>query len=194
MNERDRTEQLLTFFKALSDVNRLKIVGLLSQQELSVEQLAEMLGLRSSTISHHLSTLVKAGLVSARPESYYNIYRFEQETLETMSRRLLSHDTLPAVAADVDVAAYDKKVIQNYSNPDGSLKALPVQRKKLTAILNYIIEAFEKDRRYSEKEINQILERFHEDFASLRRELVDAGMLDRNKTGAEYWVISQEGS
>jgi predicted transcriptional regulator len=192
MNETDQTEQLLTFFKALSDVNRLKIVGLLSQQELSVEQLAEMLGVRSSTISHHLSTLVKAGLVSARPESYYNVYRFENETLENMSRRLLASDTLPAVAADVDVDAYDKKVIQNYSNPDGSLKALPVQRKKLMVILNHIMKSFEKDRRYNEKEINEILERFHEDFVSLRRDLVDTGMLGRDKNGAEYWVTAQD--
>ena len=192
MNDRDRTEELLQFFKALSDVNRLKIIGLLSQQELSVEQMAEMLGLRSSTVSHHLSTLVKAGLVSARPESYYNVYRFESEKLETMSQRLLARDTLPAVTADVDVDAYDRKVIQNYSNPDGTLKALPVQRKKLLVVLNHIKQSFEKDRRYSEKEVNEILERFYEDYASIRRDLIDTKMLGRDKNGSEYWVIEEE--
>lgn len=191
MIETDRTEELLAFFKALSDVNRLKIVGLLSQQEYSVEQLAEMLGLRSSTVSHHLATLVKAGLVSAHPESYYNVYRFENETLEKMSQRLLARDTLPAVAADVDVDAYDRKVIENYSNPDGSLRALPVQRKKLMAILNYIMQSFESERRYTEKQVNEILERFHEDYVSLRRDLVDAGLLQRDKDGSQYRVSPQ---
>lgn len=191
MSEDERTEQLLAFFKALSDVNRLKIVGLLSQQELSVEQMAEMLNLRASTISHHLSTLVKAGLVSARPESYYNIYRFEKEMLEDMSHRLLARETLPAVAANVDVDAYDKKVLQNYSNPDGSFKSLPVQRKKMLVLLKWIMESFNAEKRYTEKQVNEILERFHEDFVSLRRDLVDTGMLSRDKDGSEYWVSKQ---
>ncbi len=54
-------EELLTFFKALSEPNRLKIVGLLSQQDLSVEQIAEMIGVSASTASHHLTRLTKAG-------------------------------------------------------------------------------------------------------------------------------------
>ena len=188
MNDENRTNELLNFFKALSDVNRLKIVGLLSEQELSVEQIAEMLGLRSSTISHHLSALVKAGLVSARSESYYNLYRFEAKQLEEMSQRLLRRDTLHSITADVDMDAYDKKVIQNYSNPDGSLKSLPTQRKKMVVILNYIAESFEVDRKYTEKEVNEILERFHEDYASLRRDLVDIAKLGRDKNGSEYWL------
>jgi len=69
------TNELLSFFKALSDANRLKIVGLLARESLSVEQIAEMLSLRPSTVSHHLSILGEAGLVSARAESYYNIYQ-----------------------------------------------------------------------------------------------------------------------
>jgi DNA-binding transcriptional ArsR family regulator len=51
------SEELVSFFKALADANRLKIVGLLSQQPYSVEQLAAMLHLRPSTISHHLAKL-----------------------------------------------------------------------------------------------------------------------------------------
>ena len=53
MNDEIRIEGLLNFFKALSDANRLKIVGLLAQEDLSVEQIAEMLGIGSSTVSHH---------------------------------------------------------------------------------------------------------------------------------------------
>ena len=71
----ESNQELLNFFKALSDSNRLKIIGLLAQEELSVEQMAEMLQLKPSTVSHHLGKLSKAGLVSARPDSYYNIYR-----------------------------------------------------------------------------------------------------------------------
>ena len=185
---RDRTEILLTFFKALSDINRLKIIGLLSKRELTVEQMAEMLGLRASTVSHHLSTLVKTGLVTARAESYYNIYRLESNALVELSRLVLAEGTLQSVAAEVDMDAYDKKVLQTYSNPDGSLKALPVQQKKLLVILNHIAGSFEPGMRYSEKQVNEILERFHEDYVSLRRDMVDAGLLGRDRSGAEYWL------
>ena len=50
----DDNEQLLEFFKALSDANRLKIIGLLAERPLTVEQMAEMLHLRASTVSNHL--------------------------------------------------------------------------------------------------------------------------------------------
>ena len=68
MNDDEKIQELLNFFKALADPNRLKIIGLLARQDLSVEQMAEMLSLASSTVSHHLSRLNKAGLVSARAE------------------------------------------------------------------------------------------------------------------------------
>ena len=68
------SEELLSFYKALADANRLKIVGLLAGQSYSVEELAALLGLRPSTVSHHLAKLAEAGLVSARTESYYSVY------------------------------------------------------------------------------------------------------------------------
>ncbi|UCF62290.1 MAG: metalloregulator ArsR/SmtB family transcription factor [Anaerolineaceae bacterium] len=179
--------QLLGFFKALADANRLKIIGLLSQENFTVEQLAAMLELRPSTISHHLSRLAKAGLVSARAEGYYNLYRLETSKLESMARQLLSRESLPAVAADVDLEAYDRKVLTDFSNPDGSLKIIPAQRKKLMVILRHIVNSFEMDVRYPEPEVNQILARFHEDTATLRRELVGAGLMERER--GKYWRV-----
>jgi predicted transcriptional regulator len=191
MDDPIRTDELLAFFKALADANRLKIIGLLSQQELTVEQLAEMLNLSSSTVSHHLAKLTKAGLVSARAESYYNIYRLETKALEDMARRLLSKETLPAVASDVDLDAYDRKVLNNYSLPDGRLKAIPLQQKKLLAVLSYVVREFEPDVRYSEKQVNDVLARFHEDYARLRRELVEFRFMDREGGGGKYWRIEE---
>jgi predicted transcriptional regulator len=180
-------EELLKFLKALSDANRLKILGLLAKENLSVEQLAEYLDLRPSTVSHHLSRLAEAGLVSARAESYYNIYQMEPKALEGVAQRLLSHDLLPAAIAGIDLDAYERKVVANYSKPGGRLKDLPAQRKKLDAILRHIVRAFEPGLRYSEPEVNEILARFHDDTAFLRRELVGAKLLARDRSGEEYW-------
>jgi predicted transcriptional regulator len=180
-------EALLEFFKALADPNRLRIIGMLAQQPLSVEQMAAMLKLRPSTVSHHLSYLVHVGLVSARPESYYNIYSFQAEALEKMARQLLRSETLPAIAADVDVDAYDRKVLKDFCTGDGKIKAFPAQRKKFEAVLRYVLRAFEPGVRYSEKEVNQIIAQFNEDTATLRRELVDYHWLKREGGGGAYW-------
>jgi predicted transcriptional regulator len=181
------SEELVAFFKALAEANRLKIVGLLAQQPYSVEQLAAILHLRPSTISHHLSRLAEVGLVSAKADSYYNVYQLEEEKLQ-QTRLLFSQQDLAAVVEDVDLDAYDRKVVEDYSLPDGRLKTIPAQRKKLEAVLRYVVKAFEPGVRYSEKQVNEMLTRFHEDTATLRRELVSYGLMGREGGGGEYWL------
>ena len=180
--------EMLSLFKALADATRLKIIGLLASQPLTVEQMAEMLKLRPSTVSHHLSYLAHVGLVSARAESYYNIYSLQPHVLDQMARQMLSRETLPSVAAQVDVDAYDRKVVHDYSLPDGRLKAIPAQRKKLEAVLRHVVKAFKPGVRYSEKHVNEILARYHADTATLRREMVGYHLLEREGGGGEYWL------
>jgi len=192
MDDHDnKSDQLLEFFKALADANRLKIVGLLAQKDFSVEQMAEILGIGSSTVSHHLSRLSKAGLVSARAESYYNVYTLNIERLESLSKELLADNKLPSLTANVDMDAYDQKVIKNYSNPDGTLRSIPTQQKKLSAILYFIVQNFEFGKKYTEKEVNQILEKFHPDYAFLRRSLIDFKIMDREVSGGSYWLLDR---
>jgi predicted transcriptional regulator len=189
MHVTERSQTLLEFFKALADANRLKIVGLLAREELAVEQIAAMLDLRPSTVSNHLSYLAHVGLVSARPQSYYNVYRLEIGALHDMARSLLSQETIQAAAEDVDLDAYDRKVIKNYLGSDGRFKALPNQLKKLQAVLRYVVNVFEYGREYTEKEVNELLSQYHEDTAQLRRELVEQGLMAREGGGGKYWRI-----
>jgi predicted transcriptional regulator len=182
------SEELVSFFKALADANRLKIVGLLAQQPYSVEQLAAILHLRPSTVSHHLSKLAEAGLVSAKADSYYNVYQLEEESLRK-TRLLFSRQDLAAVIENVDLDAYDRKVVEDYSLPDGRLKTIPAQRKKLEAVLRYVVKAFKPGVRYRENQVNNILARFHDDTATLRRELVGYGLMQREGGGGEYWRV-----
>ena len=183
------SEELVAFYKALADPNRLKIVGLLAQRSYSVEELAALLNLRPSTVSHHLAKLSEAGLVSAHAESYYNIYHLEEKALEQRTRRLLSRQDFTTAVADMDLNTYDRKVLADYSRKDGSLKTIPAQRKKLEAVLRYVVKSFKVGRRYSEKQVNEILSVFHKDTASLRRELVGYGLMKREGGGGEYWRV-----
>lgn len=179
------SEELVAFFKVLSDANRLKIIGLLAGQPYSVEELAALLNLKASTVSHHLSKLAKIGLVNAKTESYYNVYQLDEKALETKSRNLFSQESLATSVSDVDIDAYDNKVIKDYVKKDGSLKTIPGQRKKLEAILRYIVKVFKVGKTYTEKQVNEILSKYHEDTASLRRELIGYKLMKREN--GEYW-------
>jgi len=182
-------EELLAFFKALSNANRLKIVALLAKESLSVEEMAEILGLNSSTVSHHLSKLTKVGLITARPESYYNVYSLQLNVLSDMAERLLSNEMLPTVAEDVDVDAYDRKVLNTFLDENGRFKVFPAQQKKEEALLRHIVKVFEPGKRYSEKEVNEMLSQFNEDTARQRRDLVELGFMKREGGGGAYWRI-----
>jgi predicted transcriptional regulator len=185
------SQEMILFFKALADSNRLKIIGLLARQSYSVEELAALLNLKASTISHHLSKLAEVGLVTARAEGYYSVYQLDRQALKGTARSLFSDEQIAAIAKDVDLEAYDRKVLANFSLPDGSLKEIPAQRKKLEVILRYVLKAFQPDVKYTEKHVNEILSRFHEDTATLQRELVGFGLMKRDGWGGSYWV-SQE--
>jgi predicted transcriptional regulator len=186
MDESTQVSELLTFFKALSNANRLKIIGLLANQPTTVEKLASQLNLSAPTVSHHLARLSDAGLVTAKAEGYYSVYSLQTDVLETMSKKMLARENLPTLAEDVDVDAYNRKVINEFTNPDGTIKAFPAQRKKMDVLLEYVVKSVEKDKRYTEKQINEVLKTYNEDYVTLRRELIDIKYMARQN--GEYWL------
>jgi biotin operon repressor len=185
-------ETLLAFFKALADKNRLKIVGVLAQKETSVEELAVVLGISPSTVSHHLSKLAEIGLVTARVDGYYNLYRLEEGALEAMAQRLLAENTLPEVAQDLDRKAYDRKILKDYLNEDGTIRQLPTNKRKLDVILRYLVDQFDEGRIYTEKEVNQVISALNEDISGLRRDLISVGYLARERDGSAYWRVEEK--
>ncbi len=193
MTDQTQSEALLNFFKALADANRLKIVGLLAQQPYTGEQLAEILGLSASTISHHLSMLAHVELVSAKSEQYYNVYSLNVGAIQAMAQRLLSHADLPKLAEDVDRTAYDRKVLKTFVRADGTIKSFPAQEKKFQVLLHYVLDAFESGKRYSEKQVNNLLSRYSDDTAALRRGLIEYKLMAREVTqgSSMYWRIDQ---
>lgn len=183
-------EALVTFFKALADANRLRIVGLLAQQERGVEELAAALDLRASTVSHHLAKLAEAGLVSARTEGHFHLYSLDVAALEANAKRLLARDELRTLAGDsTDADAWDRKVLATFLDEEGRVRQFPMQRKKFEVILRHVARSLEPRTNYSERELNALLKRFSDDTATLRRGMVDHGILARETGGARYWLV-----
>jgi len=187
----EQLNELAKFFKALADANRLRIVGLLAQKEATGEELAAVLHLHPATISHHMARLREAGLVEARAESYYSVYRLKLDVIHALAKQLFSTASLAAVAADLDADAYDKKVLDDFMSSSGRLKTIPAQRKKRNVILRFILREFKPGQRYSERQINNILKRYHADTALLRREMVEEKLLARH--GGQYWRVDSGG-
>jgi predicted transcriptional regulator len=188
MDDQNYSDELLAFFKALADENRLKIIGLLAQQPYTVEKLAETLKLGVSTTSHHLARLAKAGLVAARTDGHYYIYSLQIDRMKNMAQRLLHEDELPRLSEDLDQDVFDRKVLANFTDREGRITAFPAQQKKYLVLLRYVLKAFEPGVRYPEKQVNEILARFNNDTAMLRRSLVEYHLMGREGGGGEYWI------
>ncbi|MCP4583097.1 MAG: DUF2087 domain-containing protein [candidate division Zixibacteria bacterium] len=73
-----------------------------------------------------------------------------------------------------------QKIINRFMKK-GKFEILPAQRKKRRYILEYILKQFETNQVYSEKEVNDIIIGFHDDYCRVRREFVDEKMMFRNE-------------
>lgn len=180
------SETLLAFFKAMADESRLRIIGLLAQGERSVQELARALDLKEPTVSHHLAILRGLGLVTVRAEGTTRWHVLDHAALEGLSKRVLQSATAPPPrGAD----AAEDKLLQGFVDWDGKLKQIPASRKKRAAVLRWLMRAFASGRRYSESEINALIQKHHWDSATLRRELVGHHMLARKDR--VYWRLPE---
>ena len=185
----EQFQKLLSFFKVLGNESRLKILGLLANQERSVGELAAQLELREPTVSHHLATMKELGLVNVRAEGNTRIYWLDAKFLETMSKDILSQAQLAELAPADGANRWEQKVLHTFV-ADGRITQLPSRRKKQLVIMQWVVDQFEYDVRYPEAELNERLKELNEDFASLRRYLIDYKLMAREKN--VYWRIPPE--
>jgi len=175
--------EILEFAKALSDPNRLRMIGLLSQNQASPSEIAARLRIPAKETLRHLTYLEQVGVVT----HIQNKYILNDDKLATIAKDKLA-ELRPTYVPDENLDDKVKKVLKAHLNPDGSIREIPAP-PKLQIILNYLINFFEFDKNYTEKEVNTIIKRFNEDTAGLRRDLVDVKMLARESDGSKYWRV-----
>jgi DNA-binding transcriptional ArsR family regulator len=192
MEREKKMSDLVDFFKVLGEPNRLRIVGLLAQRAYTVEQLGAALGVGVSTVSHHLTRLAGAGLVSARSESYYNLYSLKTDALSDMAKTLLAQAQPVRPESEQELSDYDRKVLATFTTADGRIKTFPMQERKFRVLLRHILPSFSHGVRYTEKRVNEILSKYNDDTARLRRWLVDFGYMAREGGGGKYWRVDEK--
>jgi len=166
--------------RALADPERLAIAGLLARGDASAQQLAETLDLSLKRVRMHLNRLSATGIARLRDDR--TGYRLDVETL-----RWAASQVGPPRGAGMALGAAsdDEEAVLRTFFRDGRLTEIPVKRAKRVIVLERIALEFEPGRRYDEKEVNVVVGRFFDDYAAIRRYLVDEGFLDRDR--GEYW-------
>ncbi|MGJ7912970.1 metalloregulator ArsR/SmtB family transcription factor [Neobacillus sp. LXY-1] len=165
--------KIVEFHKALGDLTRIKIVALLQQGPLHGQAIAGKLGLTPPTITHHIAKLREVGLIRERRDKNTIYFSLNEKILEMSAKAILSVGTGGTSNMEMSVTPEEREaIIKNFFTKDGKLKNYPAQRKKKLVILAHIANGLEFGKVYSEKEINEYLKQYHEDYATLRRELI----------------------
>ncbi|GJM77360.1 hypothetical protein HMSSN036_95760 [Paenibacillus macerans] len=167
-------DRLVHFHKAVGDVTRVRIIALLQSGPLHGQALAGKLGVTPPTITHHITKLREADLIYERRDKNTIYFYLNEKSLTQQAQAILNVGKTQPLAADgkQDEAQRKASVESSFFNKDGTLKHLPAQRKKKLIVLERLVKGLEPRRKYTEKEINEYIRKFHEDFATIRREFI----------------------
>ena len=162
--------------RAFADTRIVKMLGFLCDEPLPMHTLARLAGISENQAMCHLLTLKNAGLLEATFAADGLRWRY-QPTPVFAALAALKQNSKPALE-DGDWTADEAKVLGDFF-VHGRLQTIPAQRKKRLIVLRYLTSKFEQGRTYTEQEVSFLLLDFHEDYASLRREMVDTGLMAR---------------
>ena len=165
----------LELLKLLADETRLKILNILLKEDSYVEKIACELSLTPATICYHLKKMESAGVVNCSRSQFYIIYSLNRDIFDKPLYELIKKDEQVVDTEE----KYKKEVISNFFKY-GRLTQIPTQRKKREIVLFEILKQFEIDHEYHEKEVNEVILRYHEDFCTIRREMIAFGMMTRD--------------
>jgi hypothetical protein len=164
MNEFPRPRELLAL---LAEPDRLRTVAAVTLGATTLGEVADRAGLEPRAAARALSRLVAGGLLDGEGGKDY---RVRTEALQAAA--------IPPAGEDEPDEELGDQVLRRFISK-GRLLAVPAARGKRLVVLDHLAGLFEPGRRYPEPEVNELLGRYHPDYAMLRRYLVDDGFLAR---------------
>ncbi|WP_283650330.1 DUF2087 domain-containing protein [Clostridium butyricum] len=177
-------------FTGISEVHR-ELLRLMAQG-LSDKEIATKLGIAQSTIRNHRFKLrekeKQARLFLAVMELLSDA---ASKGINVLDKEVITDPHKTATTLDDRYNITDKEreaTIKTYMDETKALKSYPAKEKKKIIVLGEIVKNFSTDRTYTEKEINRVLKRIFEDYATIRRALIEYGFIDRSNDCTKYWV------
>ncbi len=173
---------LVDFHKAIADPTRIRILTLLSEGSLHGQALAGKLGLTPPTVTHHVSKLRDIGVIYERRDKNTIYFYLDKTTLERKSKAIvdlvIKGERIDQKEGDIVEAIHDKRekerasVVRNFFTTEGKLKTIPAQRKKKLYVFEHMLVGLIIGKKYTEPEINEYIKKYHDDFATIRREFI----------------------
>ncbi|WDZ55780.1 metalloregulator ArsR/SmtB family transcription factor [Paenibacillus polymyxa] len=168
-------DKMVNYHKALADPTRMRILLLLSRGEMHGQALAKKLNLSQPTVTHHASKLREAGLIKERRDKntvYFTlnpelIQQHAEATVQFIFEKGEGEEEMSELNETLEAS-----VLRNFFSKDGKLRQIPAQYKKKLIVLQMLAEKLEPGRMYPERELNEWIKQYHEDFATIRRELI----------------------
>lgn len=114
-------------------------------------------------------------------DQYYTMYSIRQEVFMTNIIDIIKEESDEAAKQRQRDEEYRKKVLAAFFQY-GRLKSIPSQRKKERICLEEIAKSFEIDKVYDEKEVNAKIEAYHDDYCTIRRDMISEGIMTREGT------------
>ena len=159
----------------LADIDRFKVISAVALGSSDVAEIVARSGVERRVAEKALARLSAADLIVS-DEAGWRV-RFDE--LLAQARAVAAERE----ASDRGPESSDA-VLRNFFKR-GRLVSIPASHSKRLVVLDRLAQEFEPGRKYREAEVNDTLKKFHDDYASLRRYLVDSEFLDRS--GGDYW-------
>jgi biotin operon repressor len=167
-------DRLVAFHKTMGDPARIRIIALLSNGPLHGQAIAGKLGLTPPTITHHLNKLKAINGIYQRRDKNTIYYYVNESVIKQQAEVLIDmFDKKEGEMEEMlEMHNEKQKVIENFITKEGKLKNIPAQRKKKLFIFEHIASGLKMGEKYPENELNEYIKKFHEDYATIRREFI----------------------
>ncbi|MEH7384861.1 DUF2087 domain-containing protein [Bacillus sp. JJ1521] len=165
-----------------------QLLRLFYQGKSDKEVQAEMGIGSTSTVRHHRFALKEK---ERQAKTFLAIMELLKEKDQYAPAFVPPHKTAKMIDDRYAVTEAEQQAISRKFLPEGingRLIKFPPKEKQRLVILREITKRFEKDRIYTEKEINQILHAIYDDYILIRRYLIEYGLLERKSDGSQYWL------
>ena len=158
-------QTLLDFFRAVGQPDRARILGLLAGRAYTIPELAKLLDMKGPVVLTHINKLIKARLI--RGDGYRTGFQLDNDLLQQLN---------DIVFEEAEPYPFVDQVLQKYV--DGHrLKAIPDDRDERRVVLEWLAEDFKVGKRYTEANVDFKIQRHFHHTLTLRRYLLDSGLL-----------------
>ena len=168
--------------RLLLDPDRLAVAGALSSRQMTTKEVVDATGRNQRVVLTAIGDLRAAGLVAVDGEHY----AIDVGALRDAARAAAELDVPMDPIIGYGMTEDEQAILRRFF-AGRTLTEIPSNRAKRQVLLQRLALDFDVGRRYTEREVNDILFVFHPDWSTLRRYLVDEGFLDREHLDDQNW-------